>query len=175
MSSYENRSTLHWLVSRRWSGCQLLSHANLLQQQRLDQIQPAINAFVRVHALGALVDHQSDEASVIDGGGLLEGVAVGAPAADELGAIALEDLIKPHERTRKALGVAFLGAQAEQGDALAGEVRLIQLREKFRPIGLQAACAATRDFLDAVARRPQDQRVVLEEAWGMADSYATSI
>jgi len=78
----------------------------------------AINAFVRVHALGALIDHQSDEASVDDGGGLFEGIALGTPAADELGAIALENLIQPHERTSKAFGVAFLGAQAEQGDAL---------------------------------------------------------
>lgn len=39
---------------------------------------------------------------------------------------------------------------------------------------MRSAGIATRYFLDTVARRTQDQRVVLKEALGMAASYATS-
>jgi hypothetical protein len=46
--------------------------------------QPGIQPLIGQHALGALVDHQADEAAILDRGRLLEGVAFGAPATDNL-------------------------------------------------------------------------------------------
>ena len=112
----------------------------LFQQQRFDLRQPGGDAFVGEHALGALVDEQADETAVDFGGRVVVGVAVGWPVADDFGTPALELLDQREQRTAEAVGVAFLGAEAEEGDALAAEVHIgWQQGEEFFPVRLEAS------------------------------------
>ena len=112
----------------------------LFQQQRFDLGQPCGDALVGEHALGALVDEQADETAVDFGGGVVVGVAVGWPVADDFGAPALEFFDQREQRTAEAVGVAFLSAEAEEGDALAAEVGLGREQgEKLFSVRLEAA------------------------------------